>query len=388
MKTLKFNKEQVKKILGEIAKNQDGFNQIMQISLEALMEAERNEHNERTSDVGNGYRSRRAFSQGKILELNVPRSRYNNFYPVLLSILKDQEAEAQRLAFSLYSAGLTGEQVGDIFDEFYGTNYSKSSVSRMIDFAREEVKAWLERPLEKYYPIIFVDATFVSTRREDQVSKEAYYTILGVRPDRTREVLAIVNHPTESAGGWSDVFEELKQRGVEELGLVVADGLNGLNDALAKHFSGTPLQRCVVHLQRNALKKVKKADKKAMSEDLKSVFLTKNEYDTPQKGWTRWMNFCDKWGKKYPRFKNMKGPEYLEYFTYLSYDWHMRSMIYTTNWVERLNRDYKRVLKMRGAMPNTESVILLLARVAMTRKAYWKKVPMLNYETEKFDWED
>jgi len=199
MKKLHFTQEQVTKILEEIAQQEDGFNMVLKLSLEAIMRAEREEHNSDYQDMSNGYRSRRAFGQGKILELQVPRSRKGNFYPLLLGLLRDQEEECRKLAFNLYGAGLTTKQVGDLFGDIYGREYSTSQISRMFEYARDDVARWLERPLDPYYPILMIDATFIHTRRVDNVSKEGYYTILGVREDRTREVLAIVNFPTESA---------------------------------------------------------------------------------------------------------------------------------------------------------------------------------------------
>jgi putative transposase len=210
MKQLHFAQEQVTKILTQIAEEKGGTNTLLQLSLEAMMRSERQEHNSIHNDVSNGYRFRKSFGQGKLLELQVPRSRYGQFYPVLLSILKDQEEESKRLAFSLYGKGLTTEQVGELFEELYGRHYSTSSISRMFNYTREEVSSWLNRPLENYYPILCIDATFIPTRRGGNVSKEGYYTILGVKSDRTREVLAVVNYPTESSTAWQHILGAAK----------------------------------------------------------------------------------------------------------------------------------------------------------------------------------
>lgn len=257
MNQLHFTQEQVSKILDEIAQGKEGYHQLLRMSLEAIMRAERTEHNISNTDVSNGYRPRRIFGSGKLLELQVPRSRNGQFYPMLLSILRDQEEECRKMAFSLYGAGLTTQQVGDIFGELYGKAFSTSQVSRMFDSARDDVSQWLNRPLADYYPIIMIDATFIYTRRVDSVSKEGYYTILGVRDDRTREVLAIVNFPTESASGWEEVFNGLKSRGVQSVGLVVCDSLTAIEDAIWRVFKDAEVQLCTIHLQRNVLKHVK-----------------------------------------------------------------------------------------------------------------------------------
>ena len=386
-KKLNFTQEQVTKILGEIAQEKDGFNKVLKYSLEAMMRAERVIHNQTNGDVSNGYRWRRAFGTQKQLQLEVPRSRNNNFYPFLLAVIKDQEQELKELAFSLYGSGLTTEQVGDIFKEIYGKKYSTTQVSRLFDFAREQVQQWLERPLESYYPIIYIDATFIPTRRVDHVSKEAYYTILGVKPDRTREVLAIINFPQESATAWTYVFQTLKERGVKQIDLIVSDGLTSIEDAVARTFSHSAHQLCVVHLQRNVLKSIKKRDKAMVIEALKDVFRTNDSSDTPKKGWQRWIAFIDSYKDKYPFLNRMKTQRYQLYFTYLKYDYRIRGMLYTTNWIERLNRDYKRTTRMRGALPNPDATLLLLGYVAMNKKAYQRKIPKLNYE-KSFQWDD
>ncbi len=386
---MQFTQSQISNILDELANQEDGINQLLRMSMEAIMKAERYEHNKLTNDLSNGYRPRKSLGRGKIMELQVPRTRKGNFKPILLTLLKDQEEECRRIAFNLYGAGLTTEQVGELFEELYGRHYSTSSVSRMFDYAREEVHSWLHRPLEDYYPILYIDATYIATRRVDSVMKEAYYTILGVRSDRTREVLAIVNFPTESSTAWQEVLLELRERGVQKVGLVVSDGLQGIENSVASVFSKSESQLCVVHLQRNVQKYVKPKDKEEVASDFKEVFELNNKEDDTQKAWGRWQKFCIKWGQKYGAIAKMgTNQRYKLYFTCFNYDYRMRNMIYTTNWIERLNRDYKRVTKMRGALPNPEATLLLLGRVAMTRKAYERKVPKLNYEIDKFNWEE
>jgi transposase-like protein len=386
MKTLNLTHEQVTKILTEVAEEKDGYNKVLQLSIEALMRAERSIHNSQKGDVSNGYRFRRLFGAGKQLELSVPRSRHHQFYPVLLAVLKDQEQELRNVAFKLYGNGLTTEQVGEVFEEIYGKHYSTSQISQLFDTARKEVKQWLQRGLEPYYPLVYIDATYISTRRSESVSKEAYFTILGVRADRTREVLAVINFPTESATAWQQVFKDLKTRGVKQIDWVISDALTGIETAIAGAFKSAH-QLCVVHLKRKILSLIKPKDKQEISEELKEVFATDNKEDSIKQGWQRWTTFIERHKKKYPALAKMLKDRYRLYFTYLQYDYRIRSMIYTTNWIERLNRDYKRTTRMRGALPNPEATILLLGYVAMTRKAYLRKVPKLNYE-KSFKWED
>ncbi len=205
--------------------NRAGLEEVLKKCLEILMKSEREIHNENYLDYSNGYRYRKIYGSGKLLELQVPRTRNGNFYPMILALLKDQQEEAQRVAYSLYRKGLTTQDVAEVFEELYGKKYSTSQVSRMFDYARKEAEEWLARPLENYYPILYIDALYASTRRGDSCSKEAYFSVLAVKSDKTREVLGIYNNPHESASFWDEILQNLRDRGVHKVGLVVSDAL-------------------------------------------------------------------------------------------------------------------------------------------------------------------
>lgn len=381
---MNFTQVQVSEILENIASGENGYQKILQLSIEAIMRSERSEFNRIKGDSSNGYRLRSVLSHGGKLELVVPRSRHHNFYPLILALIKDQEAESRNLAYELYSAGLTGEQIGSFFERAYGHHYSKASISNMMQTAREDVFQWLERPLEKRYPILYLDATYWHTRRENSVSSEAYYTILAVKEDRTREVIALINHPTEGSNNWREAFEVLKKRGLQEVNLVVCDGLTGIDNAISSAFPMATVQLCTVHLSRNIQAKVKPSDKKLIALELKEVLNPELSDDNAIKGFTRFETFITRWMKKYPSLKTYLGPRSRLYFSYLNYHPQIRRMIYTTNWIERLNRNYKRTLRMRSSMPNPESVLFLLGSVACKRKEYNFPVYQFAFETKLF----
>ena len=329
-----FTQEQISELLLTIANGKDGYRMLMQQSLEAIMRAERKEFNEVHSDYGNGYRFSKICVHNGKMELMIPRSRHHNFYPLILALIKDQNKESEALAFELYKSGLTTEQVGKLFSKLYDHHYSKSAISQMMKSARQDVFSWLERKgLDEIYPVVFIDATFWPTRRENEVSNEAYYTILGVKQDTTREVLSLVNHPTEGASNWEDALIQLKQRGVKRIELVVVDGLNGIEDVINRVFPEAKIQLCTVHLTRNIVSKVKPVDKLQVVKDLKEVLEPELPDDNPSKGIIRFNEFTRKWQSKYPSFKQYLRPKYALYFTYLNYEKEIRRMIYTTNWI-------------------------------------------------------
>lgn len=379
-------KLQLSELMCNHAAKGNGLHDLMEIMLESMMVAERSEFlADNPGNKGNGFRPGHSYGQGKKLEFRIPRDRYGNFHPQILAILRDQEEECDRLAGVLYTKGLTQEQVSDVFDQIYGQHYSKSSISRMVECVRSQVSEWLERGLEEYYPVVFVDCVHIKIHRKRSVAAEAFYVALAVTEEGTREVLGILNMPQESATGWGDIFDKLKERGVQRIGLMVADGIKGLDTVIAEKFPGTLLQRCVTHLKRNMFAKVRHGDKAALAADLRDIFRTGQRDYTVEMAWTKWQEMCDRWGKDYRSIRILRNnADYKAYMTYLNYAPQIQAMIYTTNWIERLNRDFRRVTRMRTAMPNEDSVLTLMGSVAMDHKAFDRALPNITVDKALF----
>jgi putative transposase len=387
---MELTKVQISELMHKHAERENGLHDLLEIMIESMMLAERSEFlRTEASNKGNGYRPGHTYGHGRKLEFRIPRDRYGNFHPQILAILRDQEEECDRLAGALYTKGLTQEQVGDVFEQIYGQGYSKSSISRMVQCVRDQVAEWLNRGLDSYYPVLFVDCVHIKIHRKRSVASEAFYVALAVTEEGRRDVLGIFNMPTESATGWDSIFETLKSRGLRRVGLVVADGIIGLDTVVGERFPGTPLQRCVTHLKRNMLAKVRFGDKAALASDLRDVFRTGQRDYTVEMAWKAWQDLCVRWGKDYISIRRLRNnADYKVYMTYLNYSPEIQSMIYTTNWIERLNRDFRRVTKMRTAMPNEESVITLMGSVAMDHKAFERILPRITMDKILFPDED
>lgn len=381
-------KEQLSELICKHSERENGLQDLFEILLESMMVSERREYLRENSTSGNkcnGFRPGHSYGHGRTLTFRIPRDRYGNFHPRILAILRHQEDECERLAGTLYTKGLTQEQVGEVFQDIYGEHYSKASISRMLDYLREDVSQWLTRSLEAYSPIVFIDCVHMKIHRKRSVETEAFYVVLAVREDKQREVLGIFNKSTESALGWGEMLAELQERGVRKIGLVCADGLKGLEDVISAVFPGPPLQRCTTHLKRNLLSCVRNGDKGELAEDLRQVFRTGDRSYTVERAWEQWQTLCEKWDQDYRSFRRRgEDPAYKAYFTYLNYEARIQSMIYTTNWIERLQKDFRRVTRMRGAMPSEESVLLLMGKTAMDKKSYLRPVPRIDLDRDLF----
>lgn len=226
----------------------------------------------------------------------------------------------------------------------------------MLEATAADVEAWLARPLPPRVPVLYIDCLHARVARGGAVAPEAFYVALGVLPDGRRGVLGIGSRPTEGAGGWAQMLEGLRAQGLGEVGVVVADGLKGLADAVAATLPGCALQRCTVHLRRNCLDEVRKADRARMREDLDRILRAGDPGYTPAQGWRDWGGFLARWARDYPRFSRLQRDEsYRDYFTYLRFAPAAQRTLYSTNRIERLNRLFRRALRPRGHMPSAEA---------------------------------
>lgn len=380
---MQLTKVQIQDVLTNLVSKEGGLNELLGFTLNALMLGERSVFlsDQKSSNKGNGFRLGTAFGLGQQIELKIPRDRLGSFKPVALVLLREQESYLREVCFELYSKGLTTKQTGEVIEKIYGHHYSSSTVSLINKEFYEQMEVWRERRLESHYQVVYIDAIHQKICRET-ISTEAVYVLLGVREDFTREVIGIINFPTESATGWQQALKEIRDRGVKSIGLIVSDNLSGLDEAVGKVFN-TPHQKCVVHLNRNVIAQIHPKHKQAVADDFKEVFNLNIAQDTHEQLKERLDIFCNQWIKLYPAMvKKLQKMELGYYTTYLNFDFRIRRMIYTTNWIERLNRDYRRVLKIRGAMPNVESVLALLSKVSIDRENNLFKYPINNFKFE------
>ncbi|MDN3653787.1 transposase, partial [Thalassotalea ponticola] len=236
----------------------------------------------------------------------------------ILNVMKEQSDTLNELCFELYAKGLTTRDIESVTESIYGQKLTRSAVSRITKSLYKEMEDFRKQKLCEYYPIIYLDATFIKTKRET-VSSEAYYIALAVKHDMTREVIGIYNAPTESASNWDDILLDLKARGLAQIDLAVIDNLAGLDSAIERHYQ-CRIQKCVLHMKRNILKKVKKSHRNDVAEDLRFVFNLEDQSDDREEFLLRARWLSDKWGKRYPSFKVFIDEVYMYYYaTYLDF---------------------------------------------------------------------
>lgn len=380
---IELTKVQLQASLSKLLEEERGLTEVLEMTLNGLMYSERKNYLEQSSsNKGNGYRKAFAVGLGKQIELNIPRDRLGMFQPILLALIRDQQQQLEDLSFELYSNGLTTSQIGNLMKKIYGKHYSKSAISNITSSFSGQMEQWRNRSLDSKYLAVYIDAIHLKIRRET-VSSEAFYILLGVKEDYTREVLGIVNIPSESASGWKEVLQNIKQRGVKKIGLIISDNLTGLDTIIPLIYKNTKHQKCVVHLKRSILNKVSSKNKVEVAQDLKEVFNMDELNDSLEKAKMRLSIFALKWKSKYRHIGDLDKNEMNElYFTYLLFNPKIWRMIYTTNWIERLNKEFRRTFKIRNSMPNYQAALTLISKVAMDKEEGYMKYPIYMF---KFD---
>lgn len=381
---MNLTKKQTEEVLSNFLDKENGLNTVLEMMLNAMMYSERQSFlSEGANNKGNGYRTGNVFGFGKQIELRIPRDRQSSFIPTILALFRDQESYLKEVSFQMYSKGLTTRDISEVMETIYGTHYSKSKISNISQSFYGQMEAWRNRDLDSHYLAFYIDGLHVKLQRDKRYQNECFYIILGLKEDFTREVIAIVNLPTESSTGWRQIFSELKERGVKSVGIIVSDGLSGLEKIISEEFNKTPHQKCIVHLQRILQAYVRTEDKKELAQDFRLVLSPDDKDYTKEQAYQSLIDFKNKWKVKYKQLdRYITNLEWQPYFTYLDYSVKIRRMLYTTNWIERFNRSARRTLKIRGAFPNEDSVLALITSVAIDKSDKTYAYPIYNFKFE------
>jgi transposase-like protein len=329
-------------------------------NLETLFGLEREEYLEKaTADKGNGYYSRSFQSLMKNgIQIHVPRTRESGFSPIALQLFKMNQDQVNELVLTLYKKGMTTRDISDVMTDFFGDSVSHTSVANLAQQFHGIRIAWEKSRLDITYHAIFCDCMFITVRRGDSYEKEAVYVAYGVTERNTRELLALEISPTESTVTWKNIFSSLTRRGVENVSLVIADGITGMEDVVMEAWRKTKLQKCVVHKMRNILNDIRPKDKGAVADDLKYMFDNFNAFATKIEAYKKVESFVSKWEVRYStiaRHFNKKTLEY--YFTYIDFPPEVRRMIYTTNSIENLNKHIRKGTKNKLSFESPERLL-------------------------------
>jgi putative transposase len=296
------------------------------------------------------------------LRIRSPRDRRGTFEPTIVGKRQTRWVGFDEKVIALYARGLTVREIQGHLAEIYGTDVSPDLISRITDAVLEDAKAWQTRPLDAVYAIVYLDALVVKVRDGNSVRNHACYLAIGVNLEGERDVLGIWFQRTEGAKFWLQVLSELKQRGVADVLVCCVDGLTGFPDAIEAVFPQAWVQVCLVHLVRSSLRFVPYKDRRAVAADLKRIY-TSVDVDAAADELQR---FAEKWDHRFPTISRSWLEHWERIIPFMAFPPELRRAIYTTNTIEALNRQIRKIIKTRGHFP-TEDAARKLIYLAITR---------------------
>lgn len=345
-------------------------------TMQGMLEAEMDEklgyskydyHNKDTDDSRNGYSKKTVTSTLGEIELDIPRDRKGEFEPQAVKKNQTDISNIEDQVLSMYAKGMTTRDISSHLQTVYGVDASAEMISHMTDRILPIAKEWQNRPLEKKYAVVFMDAVHFHVRQDNQTVKKAVYVAIGIKLNGQKEVLGLWIGGNESAKYWLGVLNEIKNRGVEDIMIVSVDGLTGFGDAIEAVFPKAEIQRCIIHQVRYSTKFVNYKDLKPFVQDLKQVY----QAATEETALANLDELEEKWGKKYPSSIASWRNNWPQLSAYFKYPAEIRKIIYTTNSIENFNRQLRKVTKTRTIFPTDDALFKILYLATMDITAKW-----------------
>jgi putative transposase len=325
-----------------------------------------------TGNSRNGYRQKTIKTKFGNTTLNIPRDRNGEYEPKIIKNYETSINGLEEQILALYSKGMSTRDIETHMKDIYGVDVSPSLVSKVTDKILPQVYEWQSRPLDRVYPIVYLDAIHFKVRHENRIINKAAYTVLGVNSEGIKDILGIWIGENESASFWLGVCTDLKSRGVEDIFIACKDGLSGFSEAIQSTFPQTHIQLCVIHQIRNSMKYIPAKNRKDFMEDLKKVY----KASTIEQATLEFENLKQNWGDKYEKVIKSWENNWLELTTYFSFPVGLRKLIYTTNTVEGYHRQLRKVTKTKSAYPTDNSLrkIIYLATMNIVDK-WFRPIP-------------
>ncbi len=323
-----------------------------------------------TTNHRNGTSGKTVLTDDGPLPLDIPRDREGTFEPRLIAKHERRFTGFDDKILALYARGMTVREIQAFLAEMYAVEVSPDLISTVTDAVIDEVTAWQTRPLEPMYPVVFFDALRVKIRDEATVRSRAIYLALAVLPDGSRDILGLWIEQTEGAKFWMKVFSDLKVRGCRDILIAVTDGLKGMSEALAAVFPETTLQTCIVHLIRQSLDFATWKERKPMLSALRTIYGAPSAeaagaaLDAFERG---------PWGQKFPTVVASWRRAWTHVIPFFAFPPEVRKVVYTTNALESVHAQLRKIIKTRGHFPNDEAATKLIWLALRNITAKWQR---------------
>jgi len=359
--------EKLKKVksLSDLTGSNGVIQEIIKATVERILKAEQEVHlgyepykkpDQEIDNSRNGYSKKTIKTSSGEVEIEVPRDRKGSFEPQFIQKHQSFDPDLESRITGMYARGMTTRDIQSQLEEFYGTAVSPALISKITDKILDGIGQWQTRPLADVYPVVFMDAIFYKVRQEGKVISKAAYTCLGIDLEGKSDVLGIWIAEAEGAHFWQSVLTDLKARGIKDIFIACVDGLKGFPEAIANIFPQTMVQLCIVHQIRASLRYMASKYQKEFTADLKEIYRA-SSLENAEAARRR---LEEKWGEKYPAATSGWKTNWPHLSTFFSFPLEIRKMIYTTNAVEALHRQFRKVTKAKGAFPTDDSLKKML----------------------------
>ena len=337
------------------------FRDVLQESLEAEMDealgyGKYNNMDKNNDNSRNGYSKKTVKTELGPVQINIPRDRNGDFEPKIVPKHQRSVNGIEDKILGLYATGMTTRDISEQIKELYGVDISAETVSNITNRILPLVSEWQNRPLEKTYSFIFMDAIHYKVREDKQIIVKAAYVVIGVNMDGEKEVLGIWIGANESSKFWLSVLNDLKNRGIQDVLIFCVDGLNSFKEAIGAAFPFAKIQRCIIHQIRFSMKYIPYKDRKAFIADLKGIYRAVNE----EVAMDKLLSLKEKWSSKYPNAVKSWEDNWDNLSTFFAFSDNIRKIIYTTNTIESLNSQFRKVTKTKLIFPNDDSLLKML----------------------------
>jgi len=323
--------------------------------------------NKNVDNSRNGYTTKTVGTEFGPVEIDIPRDRKGEFEPKIVPKYKRDVSGIEEKAISLYARGMSTRDIHEQIKDLYGVEISAEMVSKITERLLPEIREWQNRPLEPIYSFVFLDAIHYKIREDGHVLNRAAYVVIGVDIDGNKDILGIWIGENESSKFWLGVLNELKSRGVEEILLFSVDGLTGLKEAIEAVYPNAMIQRCIIHQLRNSFKYVSYKNIKEFSRDFKSVYTAVNEDEALENLY----KLKEKWGKQYPYAFRSWENNWEVICPFFKFPLEIRKIVYTTNIIEGLHRQFRKVTKTKTVFPSDTSLEKMLYLASMNVMKKW-----------------
>lgn len=356
----------------------DLFKNLTKAIIENSLNAEMDEHlgydkwdqssRNKSNNYRKGYSNKKVKSSFGEFDIKIPRDKDAMFEPTLVRKYQTDISHFDEKVIALYSKGLSTREIQNYIKDLYDVELNKDTISRITDKILPEINEWLERPIQPVYPVVYIDGIRFKVKEDNKFIEKSVYILFGINTDGFKEVLHFSIAESESAKHWLTIFNQLKEKGLKDVLIFCCDNLSGISEAIKSAFPESMIQKCIIHQIRNSTKFVKYTDLKEFTSDMKKIY----QASSIELALDALEEFNKKWANKYNYAIKSWNQNIDELTTFFNFPKELRKLIYTTNSIENLNRNIRKLTKSKNGFCTINSLKKMLYFSIINQSRHWE----------------